>query len=258
MKRIMKQSMKNLKNNVELLEGERLDDLNLKGYQIIQNPKFFCFGMDAVLLSAFTEIKEGDTVLDLGSGNGIIPILLEAKTKGKKFTGLEIQEQNVDMARRSILLNHIEEKVEMHLGDVRKIKEYYTAESFDVVTSNPPYMNAGGGLINLHEAKTIARHEVLCSLEDIIYAASYVLKNKGNFYMVHRPHRLVDIMVLLRKHRLEPKTLQMVHPYMDKEPNMVLIKAVKNAKALLKVSKPLIVYNEKGQYNDEVKELYNE
>ena len=146
MKRIMKQSMKNLKNNVELLEGERLDDLNLKGYQIIQNPKFFCFGMDAVLLSAFTEIKEGDTVLDLGSGNGIIPILLEAKTKGKKFIGLEIQEQNVDMARRSILLNHIEEKVEMHLGDVRKIKEYYTAESFDVVTSNP-YMNAGGGLL---------------------------------------------------------------------------------------------------------------
>jgi tRNA1(Val) A37 N6-methylase TrmN6 len=250
--------MMNLQNNILLREGERIDDLNLKGYQIIQNPKFFCFGMDAVLLSAFTEVKEGDTVLDLGSGNGIIPMLLEAKTRGKKFIGLEIQEQNVDMARRSILLNHLKDKVEIHLGDVKKIKEYYKAESFDVVTSNPPYMNAEGGLKNSHEAKTIARHEVLCSLEDIIYAASYVLKNKGSFYMVHRPHRLVDIMVLLRKYRLEPKALQMVHPYIDKEPNMVLIKAVKNARALLKVLKPLIIYNEKGQYNDEVKEIYNE
>lgn len=243
---------------VELKEGERMDDLNLKGYQIIQNPKFFCFGMDAVLLSSFTEVKEGETVLDLGSGNGIIPILLEAKTKGKSFVGLEIQYQNVDMARRSILFNNLIDKVQIDNGDIKEIKEYYKYESFDVVTSNPPYMNEGGGLINLHEAKTIARHEVLCSLEDIIYAASYVLKNKGRFYMVHRPHRLADIMILLRKYRLEAKELRMVHPYIDKAPNMVLIQAVKNARALLKVSKPLIVYNEKGKYNEEIKELYNE
>lgn len=241
---------------IELKEGERIDDLNLKGYYIIQNPKFFCFGMDAVLLSSFAEIKENEFVLDLGSGNGIIPILLEAKTKGKKFTGLEIQSQNVDMARRSILFNSIEQKIEIDCGDIKKVKEYYKSESFDVVTSNPPYMNEGGGLTNLHEAKTIARHEVLCSLEDVISAASYVLKNKGRFYMVHRPHRLVDIMVILRKYRLEPKQLRMVHPYCDKEPNMVLIEAIKNAKALLKVSTPLIVYNENGQYKDEIKELY--
>ncbi|WP_058487032.1 tRNA1(Val) (adenine(37)-N6)-methyltransferase [Defluviitalea phaphyphila] len=241
---------------INLKKGERIDDLNLKGYNIIQNPNFFCFGMDAVLLSSFTKIKDGEVVLDLGSGNGIIPILLEAKTKGKKFIGLEIQEENVDMARRSILLNDIKEKVEVHIGDIKKIKDYYKANSFDVVTSNPPYMNNGGGFHNLNEAKTIARHEVLCSLEDVIYAASYVLKNKGRFYMVHRPHRLVDIIVLLRKYHLEPKTLRMVHPYINKEPNMVLIEAIKNAKALLKVLNPIIVYKKEGQYTDELLKLY--
>lgn len=241
-----------------LKEGERIDDLNLKGYNIIQNPKFFCFGMDAVLLSSFTKVKDEEIVLDLGTGNGIIPILLEAKTKGKRFVGFEIQEENVDMARRSILLNDIKERVEVHIGDIKNIKDYYKSGSFDVVTSNPPYMNQGGGLHNLNEAKTIARHEILCSLEDVIYAASYVLKNKGRFYMVHRPHRLVDIMVLLRKYQLEPKILRMVQPYVNKEPNMVLIEAVKNARALLKVLNPLIIYNENGKYTNEVLEIYDE
>lgn len=243
-------------DKIKLKEGERLDDLNIKGYYIIQNPKLFCFGMDSVLLSSFTEVKEGESVIDLGTGNGIIPILLEAKTKGSKFIGIEIQSESVDMARRSIIYNNLNHKVIINIGDIKKIEDYYKQEQFDVVTSNPPYMNDGGGLKNIHESKTIARHEVLCKLEDVISAAAYLLKNKGRFYMVHRPHRLVDIIFLLRKYRLEPKKMQMIQSYNDKAPNMVLIEAIKNAGSLLKVLSPLVVYNEKGEYTDKLKKLY--
>ena len=245
-------------NNITLKEGERVDDLNLNGYHIIQNPNYFCFGMDAVLLSSFTEVKEGEIVLDLGTGNGVIPILLEAKTKGHKFIGIEIQPQNVDMARRSVLFNGLEDKVEIHNQDIRNVKDYYNNDSFDVITSNPPYMNEGGGLLSINEARTIARHEVFCSLEDVIGAAAYLLKNKGRFYMVHRPQRLVDIIEILRKYRLEPKKMQLVHPYIGKAPNMLLIEAIKNAGPLLKVLEPLIIYNEKRQYTEKIKELYKE
>jgi tRNA1Val (adenine37-N6)-methyltransferase len=241
---------------INLKENERIDDLQRNGYQIIQDPGRFCFGMDAVLLSGFAKAKEGDNVLDLCTGTGIIPILMEAKTKAEKFTALEIQEDSADMARRSVLLNHLEEKIDIVTGDVKEADTLFKAASFDVITCNPPYMTGQHGLQNKDEAKTIARHEVLCTLEDVIKCAARLLKPGGNFYMVHRPFRLSEIMVLLHTYKLEPKRMQLVYPYVDKEPNMVLIEANRGGKPRLTVEKPLIVYKEPGIYMPEIYDVY--
>lgn len=241
---------------VHINDGERVDELHRKGYKIIQNPKMFCFGMDAILLSGFAEVDTDQRVLDLGTGTGIIPILLEAKTEGREFIGLEIQEASVEMATRSVALNQLENKVCIKQGDIKEAKTLFKPSSFDVVTSNPPYMNSGKGLTNDHTPKAIARHELLCSLEDVIQAAATLVKVGGSFYMVHRPHRLVDIMDIMRKYHLEPKRLRMVHPYIDKEPNMVLIEAVRRGKPMIKVEAPLIVYEEVGKYTREIYEIY--
>lgn len=237
---------------------ERIDDLHRKGYKILQNPSKFCFGMDAVLLSGFIEVKEGEYVLDLGTGTGVIPILLECKTHGERFVGLEIQKESAEMARRSVALNGLEEKVRIDEGDIKEIATLYKAASFDVVTSNPPYMNEGGGLVNPHSAKAIARHEILCTLEDVIKGAARVLKSGGRFYMVHRPHRLTDIILLLRSYKLEPKKLQLVYPYVHKEPNMVLIEAVRGGRPMMRTLPPLIIYKDTGDYTEAVKRIYNE
>lgn len=239
-----------------LLEGERLDELQRNGYQIIQNPKKFCFGMDAVLLSGFAKVKQGEKVLDLGTGTGIIPILLEGKTEGSAFTGLEIQEESVSMAKRSVLLNHLEEKVSIVQGDIKEASTYFGASSFDVVTSNPPYMNDNHGLKNSTLPKAIARHEILCSLEDVIREGAKILKANGRFYMVHRPFRLVEIITLFTKYKLEPKRMKFVYPYIEKEPNMVLIEAVKGGNPMLKVEKPLIVYEKPNVYTQEIYDIY--
>lgn len=239
-----------------LLEGERLDDLERNGYKIIQNPKKFCFGMDAVLLTGFAKVKEGEKCLDLGTGTGIIPILLEAKTKGAHFTGLEIQEESADMAVRSVQYNHLEEKVDIVTGDIKEASQIFGAASFDVVTSNPPYMNDLHGLKNPELPKAIARHEVLCTLEDVVREAARLLKPGGRFYMVHRPFRLAEIIRAMSQYKLEPKRLRMVHPYIDREPNMVLIEGVRGGRAMLKVEKPLIVFREMNVYTDEVRMLY--
>lgn len=241
---------------INLKENERIDDLQRNGYQIIQDSKRFCFGMDAVLLSGFARAKEGDAVLDMCTGTGIIPILMEAKTKAHHFTGLEIQEDSADMARRSVLLNHLEEKIDIVTGDVKEADTLFKAASFDVITCNPPYMTGQHGLQNKDEAKTIARHEVLCTLEDVVEAAARLLKPGGNFYMVHRPFRLAEIMVMLSKYKLEPKRMQLVYPYVDKEPNMVLIEANRGGKPRLSVEKPLIVYKEPGVYMPEIYDVY--
>lgn len=241
---------------INLKENERIDDLQRNGYQIIQDSKRFCFGMDAVLLSGFARAKEGDMVLDMCTGTGIIPILMEAKTKALHFTGLEIQEDSADMARRSVLLNHLEEKIDIVTGDVKEADTLFKAASFDVITCNPPYMTGQHGLQNKDEAKTIARHEVLCTLEDVVEAAARLLKPGGNFYMVHRPFRLAEIMVMLSKYKLEPKRMQLVYPYVDKEPNMVLIEANRGGKPRLSVEKPLIVYKEPGVYMPEIYDVY--
>jgi tRNA1(Val) A37 N6-methylase TrmN6 len=241
---------------VELKPGERVDDLHRNQYKIIQNTQKFCFGMDAVLLSGFTKVLPGEKVLDLGTGTGIIPILLEAKTKGKHFTGLEIQEESADMAKRSVAMNKLEDKVDIIIGDIKEASAHFGLASFDVITSNPPYMNHNHGIINPGEAKAIARHEILCTLEDVIREASRALKPGGRFYLVHRPFRLVEIINTLTSYKLEPKRMKFVHPYVDKEPNMVLIECIKGAKSMVKVEAPLIVYKETNFYTDEIYDIY--
>lgn len=241
---------------VELKAGERIDELQRNGYQIIQNENGFCFGMDAVLLSGFAKVKRGENALDLGTGTGIIPILLEAKTEGRHFTGLEIQETSADMAQRSVCLNDLNEKVEIVRGDIKEAADLFGKASFDVVTSNPPYMTGQHGLVNPDMPKAVARHEILCTLEDVIGQASALLKENGRFYMVHRPFRLAEIMVTMSRYRLEPKRMKLVYPFVDKEPNMVLIEGLKGGRSRVTVEKPLIVYEKPGVYTSEIYDIY--
>lgn len=239
-----------------LLPGERIDELQRNGYRIIQNPERFCFGMDAVLLSGFARAKKQERCLDLGCGNGIIPILMEAKTEGKHFTGLEIQPESADMAKRSVALNGLQDRIDIVEGDIKDASKIFGASSFHVVTTNPPYMTAQHGLTNLYEAKTIARHEVLCNLDDIIRESARLLMPGGRFYMVHRPFRLAEIISLMVQYRMEPKRMRLVYPYVDREPNMVLIEGLRGGKSRMTVEKPLIVYKEPGNYTDEIYDVY--
>lgn len=241
---------------IDLKENERLDELQRNGYQIIQNPGNFCFGMDAVFLSGFARAKKGDQVLDLGTGTGIIPILMEAKTQAAHFTGLEIQEKSADMARRSVALNQLSEKIDIVTGDIKEADTLFSSASFDVITSNPPYMISSHGLTNPDTPKAIARHELLCTLEDVVRMTSRLLKPGGSFYLVHRPFRLAEIIVTLTQYKLEPKRMQLVYPYVDKEPNMVLLEAVRGGKPRMTVEKPLVVFKEPGVYMPEITQLY--
>lgn len=241
---------------INLHPQERVDELQRNGYQIIQNPQKFCFGMDAVLLSGFAKVKSKERMLDLGTGTGIIPILLEAKTQGQHFTGLEIQEESADMARRSVQLNHLEEKIEIVTGDIKEASVIFGRSSFEVVTVNPPYMIGDHGLKNPELPKAIARHEILCSLEDVLREASAVLKPGGRFYMVHRPFRLAEIFTRMIHYKLEPKRMRLVYPYVDKEPNMVLIEGLQGGRPWLTVEKPLIIFKEPDIYTDEIIEVY--
>ena len=242
--------------DVSIKENERIDDLQRNGYRIIQDPDRFCFGMDAVLLSGFANAKGGDHVLDLGTGTGIIPILMEAKTKASRLVGLEIQPESADMALRSVRLNNLEAKINIVVGDIKSATQIFGKASFDIITSNPPYMIGQHGLVNPHSEKAIARHEVLCTLEDVVSQAASLVKPGGKFFMVHRPFRLVEIMNVMTKYHLEPKRMQLVYPYVDKEPNMVLIEAKRGGNSRLKVEKPLIVYKETGKYTDEIYDVY--
>ncbi len=239
---------------VGLKANERLDDLQRNGYKIIQNPEKFCFGMDAVLLSGFARAQKGDRVLDMGTGTGIIPILMEAKTEAAHLTGLEIQEESADMARRSVALNGLSDKITIVTGDIRE--KIFPAASFDVITCNPPYMIGQHGLTNPEAPKAIARHELLCTLEDVVRQAALFLKSGGHFYMVHRPFRLSEIMVTMAKYKLEPKRMQLVYPFVDKEPNMVLIEGVRGGRSRMTVEKPLIIYKEPGVYMPEIYDIY--
>ncbi len=244
-----------MQNNL-IRENERLDDLYRNGYHLIQDPKRFCFGVDAVLLSDFAKAKEGDLVLDLGTGTGVIPILMEAKTKAAHFSALEIQAESAEMAQRSVIYNHLEDKIDIVTGDIRDASKIFGASSFDVITTNPPYMIGDHGQQASSEAKAIARHEVLCTLDDILRESAKMLKTNGRFFMVHRPFRLAEIMSKMVACKIEPKRLRMVHSYVDKEPSMVLIEGLRGGKSRLTVEKPLIIYQEPGVYTDEIYEIY--
>ena len=241
---------------VILKEKERIDDLQRNGYRIIQHPEKFCFGMDAVLLSGFASAHRGDQVLDLCTGTGIIPILMEAKTEAAHLTGLEIQVESADMARRSVQLNGLEEKIDIVTGDVKEAGSYFSSASFDVITCNPPYMIGRHGLTNPEAPKAIARHEILCTLEDVVGQSAVLLKPGGHLYLVHRPFRLAEIMTMLVRYKLEPKRMRLIYPYVDKEPNMVLLEAVRGGKSRITVERPLIIFSEPGVYTSEIREKF--
>lgn len=244
--------------DIELKENERIDDLEFKGLKIIQNEKGFCFGMDSVLLSDFAKnMKNNSTVLDLGTGTGIIPILLCGKTNLRKVVGIEIQQDVANMAKRSSQLNNLQDRFEVVNTNIIDLKNIYEKQSFDVIVTNPPYKKENTGITNENEAKLISRHEITADLEDFISISKDLLKDKGEFYMVHRPERLVDILSLMRKYKLEPKILKFVSPNKNKEPNLILIKGIKNANSFLKVEKTLYVYNEDGKYTNEILKIYN-
>jgi len=236
--------------------AERICDLHRNGYKIIQNTDYFCFGCDAVLLTGFAEVRKNETLMDLGTGCGVIPLLLEAKTNGRRFDGLEIQEEIAGMARRSVALNNLTEKIGIFTGDIKKVKEDFAASSYDVVTSNPPYMNDKGGVKNAAPQMALARHEISVDLEGVVSAAAWLLRHGGRFYMVHKSHRLVDIITLLRQYRLEPKVLRQIQSFAEKPPEMVMTAAVKGAKPMLKVKQPLIIYSKQGVYTQEVNDIY--
>jgi len=255
--------------NIKIKKNERIDDLEIKNMKIIQNKEGFCFGIDSVLLSEFAkEIKEKSKCIDLGTGTGILGILLCAKTELAKIIGVEIQEEVAEMARRSIQLNQLEDRFEVLNIDLRQIidknkiqklnlEDKITKNSFDYVIMNPPYKKLNTGKTNDIEKKLISRHEITANLEDFIKIARYLLKDKGSIYMVHRADRLIDIIKIMREEKIEPKRIRMVHSTIEKEANLVLIKGTKNGGQFLRVEKPLIIYNKHQQYTEEVLKIYN-
>lgn len=228
---------------MELKENERIDDLQYNGLKIIQNKDAFCFGIDAVLLANFAKnIKDNATVVDLCSGTGIIAILIEAKTKCSKIYAVEIQKEMSEMARRSVEFNNQQNKIEVLNNDLKDIDKILGKASVDAITVNPPYKKKGSGIINEIDTKTIARHEIFCTLEDIIEVADKVLKIGGSLYMIHRMERLVDVLSTMRNNRIEPKRIKFIHPSVDKAPNLFLIEGIKHGKAFLKVEKSEYVW----------------
>ena len=240
---------------MELKENERIDDLQINDLKIIQNKEWFCFGIDSVLLSGFaSEIHKNSKILDLGTGTGILALLLSAKVENSKITGIEVQENVAEMARRSVALNGLEDRIEVLTINVKNLKNDM---QFDAVVTNPPYKKEGTGLTNENNVKLISRHEIKGNLEDFIKASSMELKDKGSMYMVNRPERLVDIFEYCRNYKLEPKEMQMVYSKVNSKPSLVLVKATKNANRYLKVREPLYIYKEDGEYTDEVLKIYN-
>ena len=297
-----------MKESDYLRPGERIDDLEVNGFRIIQNPSFFCFGMDAVLLANFVRTRRKDRIMDLGTGTGIIPLLLTAKGKCAACDGLELQEAVAEMAGRSVQLNfdmlegkteteklkdvpgassggkteklkdvpeavseaascgkedHTSDPVKEALrnlrilqGDIRSVPQHFPKAVYDGVTCNPPYIKGTSGLHNDETAYTIARHEIAVSWEEIVQAAAHLVKPGGTFTLVHKPFRLPELMQTLQKYKLEPKRMQMVQPYADKEPNMVLLEAVQGGGPQLTVLPALVVYNPDGSYTRQVLDMY--
>ncbi|MGL5440838.1 MAG: tRNA1(Val) (adenine(37)-N6)-methyltransferase [Filifactoraceae bacterium] len=242
--------------DINVKESERIDDIQIKNLKIIQDINGFCFGIDAVLLANFTKVKANKIGVDLGTGTGIIPLIIAGKSEVKRIFGVEIQDDVANMASRTVKLNGLEDRLKIINCNLKDVKFYLEGHSFDFVTSNPPYMNPMG-LENQNEAVRISKQEVLCSLEDIFIAATYLLKQGGAFYMVHRPNRIIDMSIFSRKYKLELKEIRFVHPKVTKAPNICLMKFVKNGKPDLKILEPLYVYDEFGNYTDEINEIYS-
>lgn len=239
-----------------LKPNERIDDLQRNGLKIIQNSEKFCFGMDAVLLSGFVGNVRGKQMLDLGTGTGILPLLLSAKTDIEHLTGLEIQPESAEMAQRSVDMNGLSDRISIVTGDIKTADQLFELSSMDVITCNPPYMIGQHGITNPDSPKAIARHEILCTFDDVARVTGRLLKPGGHFFLVHRPFRLVEIMNTLTKYHLEPKRMRLVHPFVDREPNMVLIEAVRGGNSRISVEKPLILFDEPDVYTEEVREMY--
>lgn len=240
-----------------LKENERLDDLQLKGLKIIQRTDWFRFGIDAVLLAHFSNTPRDARVIDLGTGNGVIPLLLVGKYQPAEIVGLEIQSQVADLAERNVALNGLTGTIRIVKGDIRECRQLFPQGYFDFVVSNPPYIVDGKGLLNESEVKSVSRHELLCSLDDILEASASLLKFGGTLAMIHRPSRLTDILFQMRTHELEPKVIRFVHPTPGSRPNLVLVKGRKSGGKGLHVLEPLYIYDENGTYTDEIKEIYN-
>lgn len=236
---------------------ETLDDLGIKGIHVIQKKEGFRFGVDAVLLANFAKVKKNASVIDLCTGTGIVPFILAGKTNAKNITGIEIQEEFVEMAERSVEFNNLEERVNFINGDLKNLALLKKLTKVDVLTVNPPYKLQNSGIINLNDKNAIARHEICCTLEDVIIASRILLKDNGRMYMVHRPDRLVDIVTLMRKHKIEPKRIRMVHPSAGKAPNIVLVEGQRDGGAFLKWDDPLYVHTEDGGYTEEIISMYN-
>lgn len=243
---------------IKLNKDERIDDLELNNLKIIQNKNYFCFGMDSIILSDFAKnIKNNSTVLDLGTGTGIISILLTAKINAKKIYGIELQEEVAKMANKSIKLNKLENKIEIINDNIKNLEKYFKKNSIDAIVTNPPYKKENTGVKNENKIKLISKYELEACLEDFIKISSILLKDKGEFYIVHRPDRMVDIIEILRKYKLEPKLIKLVYPKINKAPNLILIKCVKNANSFFKFDEPLIVYNNDNTYTEKLLKIYN-
>lgn len=238
-------------------DGERLDEIGFGGLKLIQKPQDFCYGVDAVLLADFaaSTAKKKTAIIDLGTGTGIVPVILSHKTSAEKMCGVEIQEDSYERALRNVSLNGLEDRLEMLCCNVKELDSSLKGR-FDTVTSNPPYMETGSALVSGVTAKTIARHEIYAGLEDFIAAAAFLLEERGELFMVHRPSRLADIMYYARKYRLEPKTMRLVCPKAGQAANIVLIHCIKNAGRELRLLPDLYVYNDDGSYTDEIQRIY--
>jgi tRNA1(Val) A37 N6-methylase TrmN6 len=247
---IMHDELKYIKKN------ETIDDLQLNGLKLIQKEDGFKFGIDAVLLSDFAYIKNKHKVIDLCTGTGIIPFLVYGKYAPESVYGLEIQEDMIEMANRSVQLNSLEEKIFFLNEDLKNIEFLKKLQKFDIVTVNPPYKLNNAGILNLNDKLAIARHEILCNLEDVISASRVLLKDNGRLFMIHRPERLADIFTLMRKYKIEPKRVKMIHPKIGKAPNIVLVEGQRDGGAYLKWDEPLYVYDSNGKYTKEINEIY--
>ena len=241
---------------VNIEKDESIDDLQLNGLQLIQKNEGFRFGVDAVLLSHFANVKKKHRVIDLCTGTGIVSFLMYGKYNPSEVVGFEIQEEMVEMANRSAKLNDITDRIKFVKGDLKDKKLLDSLGRFDVVTVNPPYKLNSAGILNPNDKLAIARQEIMCNLEDVIVASRKLLKDNGRIFIVHRPERLADIFGLMRKYKIEPKRVRMVQPNSKKAPNIVLVEGQRDGGAFLKWEETLFVYDDNGNYSEEINRIY--